>query len=401
MQSSADRSRDEAAPSGRNWLAEPRTGVLAVLGLVVVVGGGRRLLHAFAARKLIARLVQPNVRPEEVEAAARFGRAGLHELFRLQGEAASVAVREAAARAIAILWSEDELIAEEEQALVRRAFHVTWGARRRYPRDLNCEIPIRVRYGLPFLSSEGPGLAPENLEWSHRISGARRAAIEEESSPNAGEGNVEFSIVPADFETDGPHRLALQARVRTVGLTDSWQIELPHVPFSFEFDPRLAVDSLLASPDAAREAAMSRAVRLEDAATASGSSPRFLPLGGELMIRNPPQLVVSSPLPHDLAHRVWIEIEGVESRISGGVLIAHGRSIRDDSATTAQPPTRHDLTPAMGPALPEGVIDRPGRRAIRVILIADPNLGWTDPEVRSVWPGEIQTDWVAAEVVRR
>ncbi len=393
-------SRDEAAPSGRNWLAEPRTGVLAVLGLVVAVGGGRRLLHAAAARKAIARLSRPDVSPQAVEEAARFGRAGLHELFRLQSEAASVPVRDAAARALAILWSEDELIAEEEQALTRRAFNVDWTARRRYPRGLNCEIPIRVRYGLPFLASDGPGLTTDHLAWSHRISGARRAAIEEESPPTPGAGDVAFTIVPADFETDGPHRLALQARVRTVGLTDSWQIELPHVPFNFEFDPRLAVDSLLASPDAAREGVMRHAVRLEEAAADAGSTPRFFPLGGELMIRNPPRLIVSSHLPHDLAHHVWIEIEGVDGRIPGGTLIVHGRSIRDDQPAPGRP-TRHELTATSGTIAPGSALDRTGRRSIRVILTADPDLGWTDPEVRSVWPGDVATDWAAVDVVRR
>ena len=169
---------------------------------------------------------------------------------------------------------------------------------------------------------------------------------------------------------------------------------------TFEFDPRLAVDSLLASPDAAREDAMHRAVRLEETGPDAGGSPRFFPLGGELMIRNPPRLVVSSTLPHDLAHRVWIEIEGVEGRIPGGTLIVHGRSIRDDQ-TTAEPPTHHELTATPGTLPPDAALDRTGRRSIRVILTADPNLGWTDPEVRSVWPGEITTDWVAADVVRR
>ena len=63
---------------------------------------------------------------------------------------------------------------------------------------------------------------------------------------------------------------------------------------------------------------MRRAVRLEAAGpeSGSGSSPRFLPIGGALMIRNPPRLVVSPPLPHDLAHRVWIEIEGVEEGLA-------------------------------------------------------------------------------------
>jgi hypothetical protein len=399
FQPAAGRSRDEDAPSSRKWLAEPRIGVLAVLGLVVAVGGGRRLLQALAARKAIDRLVDPGVAPDEVLTVARFGRAGLHELFRLQGESPSAAVRDAAARALAILWSEDELIAEEEQAVVRRAFNATWRARRRYPRDLACEIPIRVDYGLPFLSPEGPGLAPDRLEWSHRITGARRAAVEEESPPTAEGGRVEFTIVPADSDTDGPHRLSLQPRVATVGLNDSWRIELPHVPFNFEFDPRLSVDSLLASPDTEREATMARAVRLDAAEASGASAPRFLPLGGEFLIRNPPRLVVSPPLPHDLAHRVWIEVEGVDARIAGGALVVHGRSLRDEPAA-ADPPILRELGGA-GPPLPAGAVDRPGRRSIRVVLTADPSLGWTDPEVRSVWPGEIRTGWVEVDVVRR
>ena len=57
--------------------------------------------------------------------------------------------------------------------------------------------------------------------------------------------------MPADFETEGPHRLVLQTRVRTVGLTTPWELELPHVPFTFEFDPRLEVDALFALPDEA------------------------------------------------------------------------------------------------------------------------------------------------------
>jgi hypothetical protein len=38
---------------------------------------------------------------------------------------------------------------------------------------------------------------------------------------------------------------------------------------------------------------------------------------------------------------------------------------------------------------------------MRVILTADPELGWTDPEVRSLWPGTIETRWVEVEIVRR
>ena len=30
-----------------------------------------------------------------------------------------------------------------------------------------------------------------------------------------------------------------------------------------------------------------------------------------------------------------------------------------------------------------------------------PESGWADPEVRSIWPGRIQTNWVEVEIVRR
>ncbi len=45
------RSRRNAIAEGRNWLSEPRTTVLVVLGGVVLLGGGRRLLQAWKARK--------------------------------------------------------------------------------------------------------------------------------------------------------------------------------------------------------------------------------------------------------------------------------------------------------------------------------------------------------------
>ena len=61
--------------------------------------------------------------------------------------------RDAAGRAIAALWAQDQLIAEEEQALVRRGYAANWSARRRYPRAIRSEIPITVTYGLPFLQA--------------------------------------------------------------------------------------------------------------------------------------------------------------------------------------------------------------------------------------------------------
>ena len=49
------------------------------------------------------------------------------------------------------------------------------------------------------------------------------------------------------------------------GLTDSWQLEPPHVPFNFEFDPVLRLDAILTLPDATRDLSVTRAIQLEPA----------------------------------------------------------------------------------------------------------------------------------------
>jgi hypothetical protein len=371
-----------------------------VLGGVVLIGGGRRVLQALRSRRAVARLAEPDVTPSEVEEVARFGRSGLHELFRVFGEAPSATLREAAGRAIASLWAQDQLIGEEEQALVRRSYAVDWQARRRYPRALTADIPVTVTYGLPCLAEEGPGVSPSNLEWSHRVTGARRAALEEFSPWTPGPGLLTFAIVPGDFDSSGPHKLVLQTRVRTVGLTDAWQIDLPHIPFPFEFDPRLEVGSLLASPDDSRGETIGRSLRL-DAPADSGPGPaRFLALNEEMTLRNPPQIVVNSPLPCDLAHTISVEIEGIQGRFDAGKLIVSGQGKRDDgrAATDFQPRILE-----VGPLghVPREAIGHPGRRALRAILTAQPELGWTDPDVRSIWPGTIETGWVDVEIIRR
>jgi hypothetical protein len=393
-------SRRGALGEGRSWLTEPRTAVLLVLGAVVFIGGGRRLLMAWASRKAVARLTEPDVTPEEIEQAARFGRAGLYELFRIMGEAPAPAQREAAWRALASLWAGDQLIAEEEKALVRRGFTALWHARRRYPRAIRAEIPIRVTYGIGPLGAAEAGITQANLEWSHRITGARRAGLEEPSAWTAGSGLAEFSIVPSDFEGNGPHRVVLQPRVRTKGLTESWELDLPHMPFGFEFDPRLEVNSLLALPDEPRGETMARSIRLEVPTLSNDSPARFLPLNEQMTVRNPPCIEVATPLPCDLAHNVFLEIEGVAGRHAAGTVLLGGQG--SDRPTGARTPAASQSFP-LAPIAPlsADAIDRPGKRRLRVILEPDADRGWTDPAIRSIWPGTIETDWVAVEIMRR
>ena len=164
---------DGSQPAGtrRSWFREPKTAVWMTMAAIVIIGGGRRLLWAWKA-KAVVRLSNPDVTPEEIEAVAAFGRSGAWELLRIFSTTESEPLRTAAGRALARLWKDDELVAEEEKALVRRGFHANWHARRRYPRDLTGEIPIVVEYDVPFLPDNPTYVRAEDLEWSHRIVGA-------------------------------------------------------------------------------------------------------------------------------------------------------------------------------------------------------------------------------------
>jgi hypothetical protein len=381
-----------------SWLSEPRATVLLLLIGVIVVGGGRKLVQALRAKRAVARLGDTCVTPSEIEAVARFGRSGMAELFQIFSEPPSPPLREAAGRALAVLWARDHLIAEEEQALVRRGFTVDWIARRRYPRAIRSPIPIQATYGLPFLSADGAGIRRANLEWSHRVLGARRAALEEYSAWSPGAGEAKFSIVPADFGENGPHRLVLQARVKTEGLTDQWQIELAHIPFSFEFDPRLEISSLLALPDEHRAVRIARSIRLESPPASADGSSRFLTLSQELAVRNPPFLVVMTPLPCDLAHQAFLEFDQLAGRLPAGPILLSGQGegrAEPEEGTSRRYPIGIPQPAALG------AFQQPGTRRLRVCLEPDADLGWTDPTVRSIWPRSIQTDWIDVEIVRR
>ncbi|WP_169976396.1 hypothetical protein [Tautonia rosea] len=387
------------AEGGRNWgwLADPRTTVLFVLGSIVLIGGGRRLLMASRARKAVDRLAEPNVTPEEIVAAAEHGRPGLIEFFRLLAEGQTPEIRSAAGRALAIVWANDDLIPEEEKAVLTRGFDVRWRARRRYPRAMTTPIPIEVTYGLPFLEDEGPGIHPNDLEWSHRIAGAERAALELPSGWRAGAGRATFTIDPGDFPTNGPHRLILKATGRTgPGLTSNWEVEPPHVPFQVEFDPKLTPDALFTMPDASKGEAIAAAIRLSAPSSPDDDEPRFLDLPGEFVVRDPPVLQIQVPLPSDLAHRVRIEFEGMAVRAGAGQVVVTSKQEESGQHLGS-------IELAIGPVigLPPETFDRPGEVRLRATLEPDPDLGWADPDVRSLWPETITTDWYPVRLIRR
>jgi hypothetical protein len=380
------RGRDE--PRRNGWLADPRSYVLFILAAVVGIGGGRRLWKSRQASRAVDRLSQPELTPELILDAAQYGRAPLIELFRLLAEAQLPANRLAAGRALAKIWAQDDLIAEEEQAVVRRGFVTEWNARRKYPRQLTEPIPFEIPLSVPFLGQDPDAIQPQQLEWSWRVTGTHRAHLESFGPWTPGPCSASFKVDPRDYPTNGPHRLVLQTRVRTTdSLTSNWQFELPHLPFQFEFDPILALDSLFALPDA------SRAERLAQALAWVPAEDPDLPITPEFLIHQPPRLTLSGPLDVDLAHRITLQFQDSDHTISAGQLV----SLAQGRDQVAQPPTV-----PLGPTTPAAAeFERPGIHLMRAILRPDPQLGWTHPGVRSIWPGELVTDWVEVRLVRR
>jgi len=375
------------------WFADPRSAVLLTLGSVLLIGGGRKWFKTIQGQRAAARLNEPNVTVDEIAEAATYGREGLIDLFRLLGTATDAPRRDAACRAIAVLWKGDNLIAEEEKALVRRGYVVDWKARRRYPRALSVPIPIRVEFGVPALRDTPGEVGPGNLAWSYRIMGAERASLEEFTPWIKGQGRASFEINPTDFATNGPHKLVLQAKVRTEGLTGPWEVELPHVPFNFELDPRLEIEALLTLPDESRGAAIERNVTLGSVAAQDDGS-RFVTLTENLVLRDPPHLRIATPLPCELAHNVHVEFEGVPGLYPAGVAIVSGQGMNSESLIVSFPLVLRNQ-------LPPGSIEHAGEIRIRAILTADPQRGWADPDIRSIWTGTIETSWDVARVVRR
>ena len=382
----ADLTRRPVAGGGSSGF-EPKFAVWGALALAIVVGGGLKLWRGWKARRAIAKLAEPKPTRDQILDAASHGRESLVELFRIQGTADDPSARLAAGEALTILWAGDQLIAEEEKAIVRRGFEVVWKARKRYPRGLRGAIPIEATFGVPFLREEPGRVGPSRLEWSRRIVGAERASLEEFGPWTAGPARVAFAVEPRDFATDGPHRLVLQVRARTVGLTDRWELELPHVAFSFEFDPILRVDALLAQADLETAEAVARAARFEVVAEHSHESSRILSLNDEFVLRDPPALVFEGP-PRDLSHAIFLEFEGVEGRFASGFLQMRAGT--------------RCVVPLQRPAgFPLGAIDRPGAVRMRALLVADVERAWHDPDLRSVWPEVIEIGWTEAKVVRK
>lgn len=380
------------------WLISPRSAVFVFLALVLGLGGWRRFALARKARALADRIGGAQADAEEIEQASRFGRASLIELFQTLELPENDPRRTAAGRALARIWADDELVPEEEKAIVRRGYCVRWNARKRYPRALTRTIPLQVSYSVPFLSTKGNGngVTQSSLLWSHRVKGSQRASLEAWSDWKAGPVRLEIPIEPSDFATDGPHTLVLESKVRTEGLTDQWELALPLVKSQFEFDPRLEPTALFALADSGRAQRVALGVELLSARPTELESAREPIPAGDWVISEPPVLKVSRDLPCDLAHLMMVEFEGVSGLYPCGQVIVPLRAAgnaSDDAAALV------DLGPITG--FPMGLFDRPGSVRLHLILQPDAELGWNDPEIRSVWPESITTNWQTVQLMRR
>lgn len=368
----------------------PRALVLFVLATVVIIGGGRRWLRSLRSKRLADRLAEPDVTRDEILAASEAGREGLFELFRLLSPETDAPRRQAAGEALARLWKRDQLVAEEEKGIVTRGFVVQWHARRRYPRRMTAPISITVDFHVPFLGASPLGIQQRDLEWSYRLKGTERLSLESFSPWSPGPGHLEFTVNPDDFQGNGPHRLIFQAKVRPNGLTSSWELDLPQSSMSFDFDPALHVDSIQTQHDAGREAAIGAAVTLESAPEDGGEP---FPMNQEFALRSVPRIRVAGPLPCDLAHQIALEIDGVAGSFPRGNFVA---------VASGEGPSGPRIFPLdHRPLVPEEAIERPGIHRMRAVLTASPSLGWANPDVRSLWPGTVVTDWTEVKIVRR
>jgi hypothetical protein len=201
-----------------------------------------------------------------------------------------------------------------------------------------------------------------------------------------------MKVVPADVGPEGPikkdqvrvvKRKAVQAGPRQSELTSSWELNLPHVPFTFEFDSQLPTESLLALPDEGRAETFAQGVRLQVPETTE-EEPRYFAVSEIFAVRDPPELVVAPSLPCDLAHDTFVEFEGLTGRFPAGSLVT-------SEGNGARFAPRPDAVP----------FESPGTARMRVVLEANPHRGWGDSDVRSIWPGTITTDWVLVRVQRR
>ena len=376
--------------------ADPRRWVfIAVVGFLVV-GGGRKWLSAKRGRQMADKLAENKATPDEIRSSARHGRLVVQDLFRVMAEGVSAEHRLAATESLVRLWRADELIPEEEKAIVTRSLVVDWQIRRKYPRLLSGQIQIRALFGVPKLvDHELNSWLMEHLRWSYRVTGTRRAADDAWTVCKVAPARVGFEIITDDFPEDGPHRLILHLRLKTHELTDNWELDLPAQSTSFDWDDHLQPGALVTLPDSQRAELWASSIVFMGA-SGDDASPVFVQLDHQFALRNPVLPALKLPIPCDLAHRMMLEIENVAGRWSAGEWIESAQTmIVSDGVLPKIWPEK-----AFRVSGDESGLTRGGQYRMRVVLEPNPERGWSDPMIRSVWPDSIVSEWVNVDVVR-
>lgn len=382
-------------------LADPRRWMFISVVAFLMFGGGRKWLKSIQGRRLADKIAQGNANAAEILGSYRFGRVVVQDLFEVLSGGSSDEIRYSAFESLVRLWQADELVAEEEKAIVARSFQIKWNHRRKYPLGLDGTFDISATYGLFELKDSGlRKWLSDHSQWSHRIQGTRRA-IDDQWNQNLGDPPfVLTEINSRDFPENTVHRIALFVRFKTFNQSSNWEIELPGQPTSFEWDVNLDSNALLA-PLIESELDLFKDAFLWQVASLPGpgqETVRFVQISPGFAIHNPPETVIRSPLPRDLSHAVFIELQGVPDLILAGEWLIACRKSSDNSIQSGRVGSTFHVTPSC--YIDDHLIGHAGKSQMRLVLKPIAHRGWANPEIRSVLNSSISFPWVEIEIVR-
>lgn len=382
-------------------MADPRRWMFISVVAFLMFGGGRKWLKSIHGRRLADKIAHGTANPDEILGSYRYGRVVVQDLFEALTGGASDEIRHSAFEALVRLWQADELIAEEEKAIVTRSFQIKWNHRRKYPVSLNGTFDISATYGLFELKdSELQRWLSDHSRWSYRIQGTRRAVDEQWKQNLCDPPFALTEINSRDFPENTVHRIALFVRFRTFNQTSNWEIELPSQPTSFEWDLNLELNALLAPIVESELDVFTNAMNWQPASLPGPGQegPRLVQISPGFAIHNPPETVISSPLPRDLSHAVFIELQGVTGLIPAGEWLIACRKSSENLFQSYRSGSHWDVSPDS--YIDDQLIGHAGRFQMRLVLKPIAHRGWANPEIRSVFNSKISFPWVEIEIVR-
>lgn len=384
-------------------MKDPRRWMFLAVVAFLLIGGGRKWHRSWQGRKLANRIADGLASSDEILLSSRYGRIAVPDLFHLLSSTETEQTKKnAALRALISLWREDELIIEEEKAIIIRSFEVQWKHRRKYPRDMTGSFTIHASFGLPqLIDNELTSWLEKHLQWSSRITGSRRATDQQWKTSDAFRPKIQCDINPEDFPENSVHRIGLYVRLKTRDLSSNWELELPATNSSFEWDEYLQTDALKAPFSDEEANQLNNALQWVPIAGSDqvALTMNHVKISPEFAVANPPLCMVQRPLPRDLAHQIYLEIQGVSRMIPVGewvVALRNSDSVLNPEAEVTCPPW--EISPE--DLLSDSEISRAGNHMIRLILEPVTHRGWANPDVRSVYSGRIEMPWINVELVR-